>query len=705
MKDNRVLFVDDDPLARKAFARAMRQRGFIVDIAQAAEEALEFARTYPYAVVASDWKMPRTTGLHLIQQVRDKTPGVSCILVSGAAADVEPRSIGLLGIIAVIQKPWDNDHLEKVLKDAILIHLERAQVTRVSIPPLTPRTAILMVEDSASDAKLITRLLRKAGVHDVTVRESLGAAIAELSERKFDALLVNMTLPDATGIASVQALKPLCGGAPIVVLTCRDDEKLGFAAMQEGAQDYLSKSDVNAESLNRAIRYSIERKRGEDRLAHIAHHDQLTNLANRTLLLERLNQAIGRAERNGTLIAVLFLDLDRFKGINDTLGHHIGDLLLTEVATRLLDTVRTADTVARLGGDEFAILVEDLADSNTVVLLARRLLNSFATPFVLDGTTVATSTSVGIALYPENGEDIERLLKSADSALYRAKQTGRNDYQFFSEELHERAVRRAQLAQDLELALAANEFVPFFQPQIKVPGGTVVGLEALIRWKKRDGSMVSPGEFIPVLEECGLIVAVGEWMLRTVCNYAVEWGKQLNMAVHVAVNVSGRQVEGSDFVSTVEHTLETTGIDPKWLELEVTESVMMKDCAHSQDVLEKLRELGIRISLDDFGTGYSSLGLLKNLPIDTLKIDRSFVKDLPEDRDAGAIAATVITLAKRMSLDVVAEGVETQEQLDFLIAEGCETIQGYFFSKPMAPEDTFAWLSEPAHQPNKKDAA
>ncbi|MBI2779033.1 MAG: EAL domain-containing protein [Gammaproteobacteria bacterium] len=438
-------------------------------------------------------------------------------------------------------------------------------------------------------------------------------------------------------------------------------------------------------------------KESEKRLHYLAHHDALTGLPNRLLFQENLNQALRRAKRHKQRVALLFLDLDRFKIINDTLGHACGDRLLQETALRLRKAVRAEDMVARLGGDEFTIILADIAHPEDAAILAKKLIDAVAEPIVTDGHEITTSTSMGISIYPDDAEDSEDLAKAADAAMYRAKEQGRNNYQFYAAELTTKAFEHLSLEQGLRQALARDEFILHYQPQFTLKDNSLYGVEALIRWQHPKLGLVPPSKFMPVAEETGLIEPIGEWVLRTACNDAKAWHEAGLPWLRVAVNIAGRQILRGNILNTLNTIQEEAGLRPGelQLELEITESDL-KVAEHSIELLRSLKSLGVTLAIDDFGTGYSSLSRLKHLPIDTLKIDRSFVRDIPHDADDVAIANAIIAMAHSLKLKVVAEGVETAEQLAFLRAQQCDIVQGYFFNKPMPADELLALLSNPA---------
>ncbi|MDO6387351.1 EAL domain-containing protein [Uliginosibacterium sp. 31-12] len=426
-----------------------------------------------------------------------------------------------------------------------------------------------------------------------------------------------------------------------------------------------------------------ERKANEARIAFLAHHDPLTALPNRTLFQDRLEQALVRAERLGSVAALLFLDLDRFKTINDSLGHLAGDRLLQAVAERLQHCVRDTDTICRQGGDEFIIVLPEVADAEVPARIAEKILRRLAEPFEVDGHVLGTSFSIGIAVFPDDGRQADVLMKNADTAMYHAKESGRNTYRFFTETMNANALERLQVESQLRGALERRELVLHFQPQVDLASGAIVGAEALLRWESAALGFVPPGRFIPIAEESGLIVPIGRWVLREACSLARGWYSRGIRDVVVGVNISALQFRRDDIVANVRDALAETGLPAECLELELTESLLME---HAEDVLEtvqRLKGLGVRLSIDDFGTGYSSLSYLKRFEVDRLKIDQGFVRDMVDDPDDAAIVRAIIQLGRSLKLDVIAEGAESRPQVEFLMQEGCREAQGYYFCPPV----------------------
>jgi len=472
-------------------------------------------------------------------------------------------------------------------------------------------------------------------------------------------------------------------------IVCADRLFGVFGVYADGARHFDEGDSQFLNTIARVLATAVERHDARDRLTWLAQYDALTRLPNRHRLAACLEDAIAQACSSGQRAAVMFIDLDRFKSVNDMLGHGAGDQLLTQAARRLEACARRGDVVARLGGDEFALVLTELSSDDTMrrdaAAVAERVVEAMAQPFYLEGQQLFVSASVGIASYPEDGADADALLKSADTAMYGAKNNGRNNYQFYVAAMHEHTAQRLQLESQLRLALERGEFLLHYQPKLGLASGAISGFEALIRWNHPQRGLVPPLEFIPVLEDTGLIIQAGEWVIAEVCRQLRAWEAQDLPVAPVAINLSARQLQQDDLVGAIERIVAGAGVDPSLLEFELTESMLMTNPEAAVETLSRIKALGMRLSVDDFGTGYSSLAYLKRFPLDALKIDRTFVRDLPEDLDDAAITRAVIRLAHSLSLKVVAEGVETVEQVRELEKYDCDEIQGYYFSRPLAP--------------------
>jgi len=558
---------------------------------------------------------------------------------------------------------------------------------------------VLVVEDNLGDAILVREMLAEADPlgFEIIHADRLSAGADVLVAHGADCVLLDLSLPDAEGLDGLAQVQNISLDVPVIVLSGRSDERVAVRAVQEGAQDYLIKGQVDARLLARAINYAVERKRVEVELAHQALHDALTGLPNRALFLDRLAQAMTRLGRNESALAVLFCDLDRFKVVNDSLGHTAGDQLLVAVARRLEGVLRAGDTAARFGGDEFVILCEDISGAREAFAVAERVSAALAAPFVLGEDEAFVRTSIGIAMAVEAGAPPEALLRDADAAMYRAKERGGGVYEVFDDDMRARAVRRLDTENQLHRALERGEFRLHYQPQVALTTGSVSGVEALVRWQHPERGLVAPVEFIAAAEETGLILELGEWVFGEAFEQAARWAALPDRGAPVAmsVNLSARQCAHPELVDVVRTCLRESGADPAAIRLEITETAVMADLEASVVVLDELRALGVTLAIDDFGTGWSSLRALQRFPVDEVKIDKSFVDGVARDPQEAAIVAAVISLSHALGLSTVAEGVESVAQVDRLRALGCDVAQGYYFWRPAAAEDLAQLLSEP----------
>lgn len=675
---------------------------------------------------------------------------------------------------------------------------------------------ILIVTGNSDDANALKEVLSRAkdGPFDTILEQSISTAIERLTKGDIDAILIDLSLPDSTGIATFDRIFSAAPHTPIMTLTAEEEEPLAIEAVQRGAQGYLSKGHFKSYLVPQALRNIIQRKSVEaaffnekaraeialnsigdavictdragkvdylniaaetmtgwprddargrpiaevfklvngvtrepapnpvdiilqhdrveglkadsvlirrngheapiedsaapihdwdgqltgvvivfhdvsatqamaQKMSYLAQHDFLTNLPNRVLLNDRIAQGITSANRRGSHLAILFLDLDNFKHINDSLGHATGDALLQSVAQRLRDCVRSSDTVSRQGGDEFVIVLSEEKYAENAALTAEKILVSLALPHFLGKHELHVTTSIGISLYPADGEDVETLIKSADTAMYQAKDKGRNNYQFFHADMNVRAVERQFIESSLRHALERREFVLYYQPKVNLKTGLITGAEALLRWEHAEWGTVLPERFITIAEDCGLIVPIGRWVLHEACRQAKQWEDAGLPSISMAMNISALEFHQKNFLEGVRNILSETGLDAHRLQIEITESVLMRDAASSAAILHSLKATGVQLAVDDFGTGYSSLSYLKKFPIDVLKIDQSFVQNISADTDDGVIVSAVISMGNSLKQRVVAEGVENEEQLTFLKERCCDEGQGYFFSPPL----------------------
>ena len=678
----RVLIVDDDPVIRIVFAEALAAIGVVTDEAENGEQALAAIGRRVPDLVLLDFAMPGMDGFETCRAMRKLSASrdVPVLIATGYPETVEAAFQA--GATDFIQKPVDPQLLQHRVR--FLIRAQ-ATVTRLSeseqrLANAQRLTRMGSWEWTAGDEAMIwsegiyrlfemqprpgasthEAFLRAAHPHD---RDALEKELREaLSESRPMSLEHRIVLPSGTEHIVHQQGEVLRG--------------------ENGSADRISGTTHDI----------TERRQAEDQIRHLAFYDSLTALPNRRMLAEHLKRLLNRANDSGEKIALLFVDLDRFKRINDTLGHAAGDALLRTVAERLMTCVRTTDTVgrpqeegavSRFGGDEFTMVIAGLRSSAEAGIVARRILKALRSPLVLEGKRLTVTSSIGIVFCPEDGSDPDTLLRNADAAMYLAKEDGGDAFRFYSESLNRGAVRRLNLETALRPALENDELALHYQPQIDIRSGKIVGVEALARWQSPDLGLVAPGEFIPLAEESDLILSLGEWALRTACAQQRLWQAGGLGEARMAVNVSSRQVRKGGFAETVERVLQDTGLDPSTLELEITESAFLGDERNAVETLRQLRSMGLRLALDDFGTGYSSLSHLTRFPIDTLKIDGSFVGQMDEDPHANAVVAAVIAMAKRLHLTVIAEGVETAAQEESLREEGCHLVQGFLRSRPV----------------------
>lgn len=686
-----VLVVDDDPQIRTALSRVLRKSGFRPVVAATAEEALALAEGDEFQAVIADVHMPGVGGVAMLQRLHATRPRMQFIVLTGTGS-FDTRVVPRGHRLRVFPKPFQVSELLEALRSP---HRSRPS----SLPPAPENEQavcqLLLVEDEASDATLFRRALSLAapGAFQVTVAESLWAARRLIVENNFDVICADLHLPDAQGLETVIRLQteaPQCG---IVVLTSDSDPDLALQTVRAGAHDSLVKGFADGLTLVRSLKYAIERKHAESRLTELALKDQLTGLANRMLFRQRVAHALSRCNSSRGAFAVLVLDMDRFKSVNDGLGHDAGDTFLLEVARRLLRSTRASDTVARLGGDEFAVLVEPIEGHEGVAMLAARILDDLRAPFGLDGAVVNSSASIGIAFYPESGEDSDTLLAAADAAMYVVKGEGRDGFHVHGMELTLRVMRRIELEGLARVAVAEERYTLNYQPQVGVRGG-FLGAEALLRWTEQ-GVQIGTEEFIPVLEDSGLILELGSWIATTACRQLKAWRENGVMVDQMAINLSARQIAHGGVRDMIRRAVDEAGLAPRDIELELTESTLLKDTDAVLSTLGALRDDGFRLALDDFGTGYCSLSYLRRFPIATVKIDRSYVCEIDTDTHLRNLLGGMIHLARRLGLAVVAEGVETPEQARLLAQESCDVFQGYLFGRPMTGDAFQAAFLQP----------
>ncbi len=634
---------------------------------------VETVRIMAHSIKGSSGNLGAITLAHLAKEVED-------LALEQRIEEIRPLVSGLRAAFEEVEIALDAE-----------VYIEDRQNNH----PEEELPLVLVVEDDRSTRNVLRHTLQREGFR-VEEAEDGAQALGMLKRILPDVILMDAMMPVMDGFTACAKLQELPHGRiiPVLMITALEDNLSVEKAFAAGASDYIPKP-IHFAVLSQRVRRIIDGNRAEKRIRHIAYNDLLTGLPNRALFIEQLGLSIEQARQAGDALAVMFLDLDRFKYINDTLGHDIGDHLLVAVAQRLRRCVRTVDSVARLGGDEFTVVLSNI-DAPRAAITAQHICHALATPFEIDGHDIFVTASVGISLYPHDGIDVNTLLKHADTAMYRAKKT-KTSFQFFEPAMERSIAEHVHLQNDLRHAIERHELEIYYQPQVCLNNGQVIGMEALLRWHHPSRGMVSPIEFIPLAEESGLIHELGEWVLRTACAQVQQWVQDGLPSLKIAVNLSVRQLLQKDFSLIVEKALADTGLTPQLLELEITEGTLMEHAQDTLEALHRLRSLGIRLSIDDFGTGYSSLAYLKRFPVDIVKIDRSFVRDVCEDADDAAIVTGIIALAHSLRLEVVAEGVETESQLQFLREKSCDLIQGYYLSVPI-PADQFArFITTKAH--------
>lgn len=557
---------------------------------------------------------------------------------------------------------------------------------------------VLHLEDNPLDVELIAELLREAGlkctIESVRTRDAFQDRLKD--EWVWDVILADFGLPGFDGLSALTIARELRPTTPFIFVTGTMGEDNAVESLKHGATDYVLKQNLArlAPAVNRALKERTETlrrldaeaklKESRDELQFLAYHDSLTGLPNRTFLLERLPDILANADRYKQKAAILFIDLDEFKVINDSLGHSVGDMVLKAVGERLKSTIRPGDVAARLGGDEFVLVLTSIKDTSDAAMAADRVNHVVATEISADDhPPLISSCSIGIGVFPDNGSDCESLLRNADAALYAAKENGRNTWRFFTNDLNRRAMERLTIDHALRHAMERNEFFLEYQPQVEIATGKLVGVEALLRWSNPDLGLVSPATFIPVAENTGEILSIGEWVLRTACRQAKEWEHDGTGCPLIAVNVSAVQFRHPSFLETVRAALADSGLEPQRLELEVTETQLIENAEKVGPLLNSLREMGVELAIDDFGVGYCGLSYVRAFPFSKLKIDQSFVRSIEAVPRDAALTRAVIDLATSLKMSVVAECVETENQVAILESLGCHDIQGYFYSRPV----------------------
>jgi diguanylate cyclase (GGDEF)-like protein/PAS domain S-box-containing protein len=702
----RILIADDDAQIREVLHELLGDDYDCAEVSSA-EEALSLLPRESFDLVLSDIMMGGITGLQMVPQVLKLSPDTVVIMISGEQ-NIESAIEALrAGAFDYITKPFDLRHVEAAVKRA-LEHQELRrskryyenfleEIVRQRTAELNKANHTLSVLIKASPlAIFVLDTEGRVTLWNPAAEEMFGWSESEVIAQPFP------LVPEERRETFRASFEGALSGKTVTDYQTRRLRKDGT---QIDVSVWMAALFDNGEigGIMAIVADITERKQAEARINYLAYHDTMTGLPNRVAFEEKLAEAVTRAEEEAASassgngresLAVMFLSLDRFKKFNDTLGHMVGDQLLKSVAERLSPAINKEDTIARFGSDEFSFLLTGISEATGATSVARRLQAILDAPFMVEGHELYVTSSIGIGLYPEDGRDPQELLKSAGAALYRAKQAGGSNYQFYTADMSERALQKLALENQLRWALERKEFRVHYQPQVSINTGEVTGMEALVRWQHPEHGLISPAEFIPLAEDTGLIAPLGEWVLRTACAQTREWQRSGFEHLHVAVNLSPRQFQQPDLVTMIERLLKETGLNAESLELEVTESSVMKNAETAISTLSELKAMGIKISVDDFGSGYSSLSYLKSLPIDVLKIDQSFVRDMTADPKDAAIVMAIIQLAHSLQLKVIAEGVETEEQLHFLRLLRCDEMQGYLFCRPLPAADFHHVLTE-----------
>ncbi len=666
----KILFIEDDEIDQAAFKRLVRNEGLQYDYALvgSVSDARKILHSETFDAVVLDYKLNDGVAFDIL----DLITGIPFIIITGTGDEEVAVRAMRAGAYDYLIKDIERNYLKMlpvVLEKAILNKKKEDHFKLVSY-------ALMSINDSVYFTDMGNRIL----FVNNAFYKTYGYTNEDIIGKYCDIFLEGIATRDnSDGNLTEVSKGSWCGE-----IYHRNKKGNRFPV-------YLSRSVIKDEKerelgIVNIVRDITEKKAIEQRLKHMAHFDDLTGLPNRALFYDRLNKLLLRTKSDSRPFAVLFLDLDRFKIVNDTLGHTIGDSLLKIIARRLLQCVREEDMLARLGGDEFAVILTNINEHQNAATVARRIITCLENPFRIKKNECTIGVSIGITLYPHDGDDADTLIKNADTAMYHAKGSGRNAYKYYDKDMNAANLRQFNMENKLREAIRQEEFLLHYQPQVDMKAENIIGIEAMIRWQPPGSQMISPDKFISISEETGLIIPIGEWVLRTACRQNKAWQGMGLPSLPVSVNVSGRQFKQPNFVEIVIHILEETGLDPHFLEIELTESILMHDEVLALTRLEVLSAKGIKLAIDDFGIGYSSMRYLKRLPIHKLKIDKSFIDDIARNPNDRAISEAIITMAHSLQIKVIAEGVETEDQLKILRLLGCDEIQGYLFFKPMPSE-------------------
>ncbi len=719
-----ILCVDDEANVLSALRRLLRKNGYQLLFAENGLEALNILEKQPVDLIISDMRMPEMDGAKLLSHVAQRWPSTMRILLTGyadIASTIEAINQG--NIYKYIKKPWDDNDLMLSIKHALELKFAESERLRLEALTREQNEQLHILNDHLSERTLhveqrearLGRILNSSQneiyifdaetLHFIEVNEgarnNLGYTLDELSK-----LTPVDIKPDFSEDEFLNFVQPLFK---------KQQKQLIFETVHQRKDNSTYPVEVRLQLSHTEqtpvffaiIQDITERKNNEQQIRYLAYYDSLTDLPNRRFFMEMLTDSLSQAKRYSKNIAVLYIDLDRFKQINDSLGHSIGDGLLKGVAERLNTEMRNSDYVSRnesmnssndfcrLGGDEFTVLLSDISQAEDAALVARRIQDALTKPIMIEGREIFINTSIGIAVYPNDGDDIDNLLKNADTAMYDAKKAGRNTYRFYNDSMNAKALENLEMEIELRKAFELNQLEIYFQPKVDSKNSNICGVEALLRWQHEKDDWISPADFIPIAEENGLIVPIGEWVIDSAIGQCKKWHDAGFVQMSVAINLSSRQFQDGDLADLIENLLNKHQVNPNSIEFEITESILMEDAELATKILGRLKKMGVQISIDDFGTGYSSLSYLKRFPVDIIKIDRSFIRDVHIDFDDAAISSAIIAMAHSLGLKVIAEGVENQQQLNFLRERNCDQIQGFYFSQALPIEELTLLLADP----------
>jgi len=692
-----VLIIDDDPMMRLLMSESLQQSAFHVVEAESGDEGLRLFHDLHPQVILVDLQMPGMDGFTFCNSVRATPGGQDTPIIVVTGLDDEGS----------IERAYDCGATDFIIKPVHwpMLHHRVQYILRSSIAMQSARQNSNLLAEAQRIAKLGNWTWNTANNELYVSEESYRIfGVPRVAPGVFHKLLINSVHPDDKQAFDIAVSKATSGqAADIAFKACLPNKQEKTILMH---LDSSNEEQHTAARIFGTFQDISEQRRAEESIRQLAYYDNVTGLANRGLFKEHLNMALHQARRNHENIAVMFIDLDNFKPVNDCLGHDAGDLLLQVISKRLQESVRSSDmaardvpgmdtSLARLGGDEFTVMLSGLKGCDHISIVARRILDRINEPVMLAGSRVIISASIGIAIYPDDGDDIESLLRNADAAMYQVKAHGRNSIYFYDDSLRQQSHDKLQLTSELHKALELDQMRLFYQPKVDVHSQKLLGFEALIRWIHPEKGLIPPFSFIPAAEESGLIIPIGKWVIRAACLQHQAWRQQGHKPVSIAVNLSAHQFGDAQLLPAIREIMSETDMPPEYLEVEITESVLMQDANKALNILNEMKAMGLKISIDDFGTGYSSISYLKHFPVDVLKIDREFVKDLPGDEQDATITNAIIMLAKALGLTLVAEGVETVEQLHWLRDRDCDQIQGYYFSPPVPADKATVMLDTP----------